>query len=70
MQSLRSRLTLAEAKLVEKDVELTGVKEENVRMKESLEKISEQQQSAFAKSDSESSFARFGESTYISAVKF
>jgi predicted nuclease with TOPRIM domain len=44
MQSLRTRLTLAETKLVEKEVELATLKEENSVLKESLEKIGQQQQ--------------------------
>ena len=54
MQGLRTRLTLAETKLVEKEVELNALKEENSGLKESLEKIGQQQQAAFNKSDSES----------------
>jgi len=44
MQGLRTRLTLAETKLVEKEVELNTLKEENSGLKESLEKIVQQQQ--------------------------
>ena len=54
MQGLRTRLTLAETKLVEKEVELNALKEENSGLKESVDKISQQQQAAFNKSDSES----------------
>jgi predicted nucleic acid-binding Zn-ribbon protein len=54
MQGLRTRLTLAETKLVEKEVELNALKEENSGLKESIDKISQQQQAAFNKSDSES----------------
>lgn len=51
MQGLRTRLTLAETKLVEKEVELNTLKEENSGLKESLEKIVQQQQ--LGRSDSE-----------------
>jgi hypothetical protein len=54
MQGLRTRLTLAETKLVEKEVELNALKEENSGLKESIDKINQQQQAAFNKSDSES----------------
>ena len=53
MQGLRTRLTLAETKLVEKEAEILALKEENFGLKEALEKISQQQQqAALNKSDS------------------
>lgn len=52
MQGLRTRLTLAETKLVEKEAEILALKEENFGLKETIEKISQQQQAALNKSDS------------------
>ncbi len=40
MQTLRARLTTVEGKLVEKEFEITSLKEENESLRETVEKIS------------------------------
>ena len=56
MQGLRTRLTLAETKLVEKESQILALKEENFGLKESLDKISQQNQMALNKPDCKSKF--------------
>ena len=43
MQTLRSRLTVAESKLAEKTVEIDKIMEENRAMKESMDRINNHQ---------------------------
>ena len=57
MQGLRARLTRAETKLVENESEMLALKKDNSALKESLEKISQQNQMALSKPECKSSFS-------------